>query len=185
MNKLKSLMFVALACFVMSACTTSNQSKIDDLRNLQEEVADNYKDWSTDDWREFLEEYEDLESSLSDSNLNAEEKKEFAKIKKQLRKYILRGKAHVTVGDVADALGGAGEAIGDAWNEAFDDDDWDDVRDALDDAGDALGDALDGALDDARDAVNDALNDAREAAEEKVQDALGSAADAVRGLFGK
>lgn len=115
MKTIKSLILVLFACIAFSACTTK-ESTLNDLRDLKESVTANSANYTVDDWKMFLSEFEKTDSLLNTYELTDEEKEEVRKIKNQCARYILKGSAKVAGSELKETLDGAVNEAKDALN---------------------------------------------------------------------
>lgn len=106
MKNFKTLLMILFACVALTACN-SKEGTLNDLRELKADVTANADNYTVEDWKKFLVEFQKTDSLLNTYELTAEEKDEIRKIKNQCTKYILKGSAKVAAGELKDAVNDA------------------------------------------------------------------------------
>src|SRR3712207_6462640 len=113
MKSLKTLLFVAIACIAFVACQ-SKESTMNDLRDLKAQVTANADNYTVDDWKKFLAEFQQADSILNTYELTDEEREEIKKIKNACAKYVLKGNATVKADELKNAVNDAIDGAADA-----------------------------------------------------------------------
>lgn len=115
--------FLALSMMSFQSCQ-SNQSRIDDLKDLVEEIQDNGKDYSAEQWEEASAKFDKLlEKINSYDDLSQEELEEVAKLQGQYAATVFKnsGKAIMEEMEKAgSALGGFVEGFSEGLDETED-----------------------------------------------------------------
>lgn len=114
---------LALSMMSFQSCQ-SNQSRIDDLKDLVEEIQDNGKDYSAEQWEEASAKFDELlEKINSYDDLSQEELEEVAKLQGQYAATVFKnsGKAIMEEMEKAgSALGGFVEGFSEGLDETED-----------------------------------------------------------------
>lgn len=106
MKNFKSLLMILFACVALTACN-SKEGTMNDLRQLKAEVSANSDNYTVEDWKKFLTEFQKADSLLNTYELTEEEKAEIRSLKNQCTKYVVKGSAKVAASEFKDALNGA------------------------------------------------------------------------------
>lgn len=149
MKKFKLLLFLVIAGLTITSCDPK-KSALDNLRDLSTNVTNNSDNYSVDEWKNFLSEYQKADSLINLYEYTEEEKQEIKSLQKQCNKYLLKAGTKVAAGYIQDIFNGASDAVKDA------------VKGASDET-DAAADGINNMIDNAADAVKEGVNNAKDA----------------------
>ena len=112
----------AMFAFMMAAvCScSSKQDPIDDLEDLSNELKEDYKNFSSEDWEKAQEKFVEIENKLNEYEYSDEELKKIGKLKAKCAVSFTRGAAKMlndNLDDIQKEFEGAAEELQNMFEE--------------------------------------------------------------------
>ncbi len=121
MKKIISTLLILVCCITLSSCN-SKQRTLDRLKAFPEELSDNYRDFSEDDWDDAIIQYEEITDELDQYDYTSAERHKIRRLKAKCMGIYAKGKAKGVLDMINDFKGVYDEFQG---NSSDNDDDYD------------------------------------------------------------
>ena len=94
-------MLIALFVVGVSACVSSKQRAINELKEIHDILEENYTDYNAEKWRQFARDYRDVDSLLALYEYSPKEKEYIGTLRGEITGYVIKAAGHNVVNTIS------------------------------------------------------------------------------------
>lgn len=94
-------LLIALFVVGVSSCVSSKQRAINDLKEIHDNLVENYTDYNVENWKQFARDYREVDSLLAQYEYSPEEKEYIGTLRGEITGYVVKAAGYNMVNAIS------------------------------------------------------------------------------------